>query len=29
MRRDGRRAAYTWHVAAGFVLVVVDLDSNG
>ncbi len=29
MRRDGRRAAYTWHVAAGSVLVVVDLDSNG
>ncbi len=29
MRRDGRpAAAYTWHVAAGGVLVVVDLDSN-
>ena len=30
MRRDGQpAAAYTWHVAAGGVLVVVDLDRDG
>jgi len=30
MRRDGRpTAAYTWHVAARCVLVVVDLDREG
>ncbi len=30
MRRDGRpAAAYTWHVAAGRVLVVLDLDRGG
>ncbi len=30
MRRDGRpTAAYTWHVAAGRVLLVVDLDRDG
>jgi hypothetical protein len=29
-REDGRpAAAYTWHVAAGGVLVVVDLDPDG
>jgi len=29
-RRDGQpAAAYTWHVAAGGVLVVVDLDRDG
>ena len=29
-REDGRPAvAYTWHVAAGGVLVVVDLDHDG
>jgi len=30
MRRDGQpAAAYTWHVAAGCVLVVLDLDRGG
>ena len=30
MREDGRpAAAYTWHVAADLVLVVVDLDREG